>query len=774
MKRKFLLFVAVMVLIITCLAVSLPATAASDKNVVSLNTKYRYLDNNTDPAMNTGSLTSWTLPAFDDSSWKTGTGSFGSVNGKIGVVNKNTPKVGLNFYKSGNSGDTIPTYFFRTSFDLTNPEDYNKIMITAAVDDSFAIYLNGVKIVDTRNQVNTTSTNLYYAGGESFKNFTYCFKSDAGVLLRGENIVAVEVHNDSPTSSDVYFEISRMTLSYENISDTVAEQRTITPGKNETERNLAWFSTIEAAGEVRLAEADRVVNGVFPLDYKSFSVTSTPEKVYHGIKYIKNATLKGLKENTRYAYVIEAGGYVSDVYYFNVGSFGNFEFAYISDAQLMSENHGTAWKDTLNKVINNFGVDLLVSGGDQVDTGDSLALYNVFLTEELSGITFAPSVGPGHESPSILYQEHYNLPNLSTKYGVTIPSANYYYIYNNVLFMHLNSADRSAYTNGEHAKFVEETMKANPYVDWAIVVMHYSLFTTGRYATDDTMMSYRNALAPKLTALGVDLVLSGHDHVYTRSHIMNGTSVGQKLDNGGSVYEPGGTVYINPGSSTGTKFYDKTVNNAEYAAVEKYQTRVGVKISVEGAKLTVSSYDLANMSVFDTFTIEKEKVIHVCELLPVKGKPATCVAAGQKTYYRCACGKAYEDAEGQTLISDPTEWAVIPMDPDAHTGPEVSCLEDAFCIRCGTQYGFAGHVYGEEYVTDSLKHWKVCSVCGIEELHGNHRDVEGAGECKLCKYPMPKEENTVIYVIVASAVAVAAVGAGLAVFLVLRKRKTKI
>ena len=234
-------------------------------------------------------------------------------------------------------------------------------------------------------------------------------------------------------------------------------------------------------------------------------------------------------------------------------------------------------------------------------------------------------------------------------------------------------------------------------------------------------------------------------------------------------------MYINPGSSTGTKFYDKTVNNAEYAAVDKYDTRVAVKISVEGAKLTVSSYDLANMSVFDTFPIEKEKVIHVCDLLTVKGKPATCVAAGQKTYYRCACGKAYEDAQGQTLISDPTEWAVIPMDPDAHTGPEASCLEDAFCIRCGTQYGFVGHVYGEEYVTDSLKHWKVCSVCGIEDFVGDHRDVGGVGECKLCKYPMPKEGgNTVVYVIVASAVAVAAVGAGLAVFLVLRKRKTKI
>ena len=780
MKRKILLCLTVLVLVITSLTVGFSAGAVSDKTVISANTKYRYLDDNTDPASGTGKLTSWTSPTFDDSLWKTGTFSFGSVKGSIGVVNKNTPNVGLNFYKSGNSGDAIPTYFFRTTFELDKPQDYNKITINADVDDSFAIYINGTKIVDTRNQVNSTTTNLYYSGGEAYKNFTYCYNPSDAILYKGTNVVAVEVHNDSPTSSDVYFAINRMTLSYEEIPELiVAEQRTITPGRNETERNLAWFSTIEAAGEIRLAEADRVVNGVFPSDYKSFSVTSTPEKIYHGIKYVKNATLKGLNENTRYAYVIEAGGYVSDVYYFNVGSFDAFEFAYISDAQLTSENSATAWNDTLDKIINGFGVDLLVSGGDQVDIGDSLALYNVFLSEELSGITFAPSVGPGHESPSVLYTEHYNLPNLSTKYGVTIPSANYYYIYNNVLFMHLNSPDRSAYTNGEHAKFVEETMKANPYVDWAIVVMHYSLFTTGRYAEDDSMMSYRNALAPKLTELGVDLVLSGHDHVYARSHIMNGTSVGQKLNNGGSVYEPGGTVYLNPGSSTGTKFYNKTVSNTAYTAVDKYDTRVAVKISVEGAKLTVSSYDLANMSVFDTFTIEKEKVIHVCDLLTVKGRPATCVAAGQKTYYRCACGKAYEDAQGQTLISDPTEWAVIPMDPDAHIGPAATCISEARCVSCGVVYGqIADHTYEDSYATDSTYHWKTCLVCGNEEFLGKHVDVGGVGECKLCKYPMPKQDknntgkdNNLVTIVVIS---VAAVGAGLAVFLVLRKRKTKI
>ncbi|MBR5241701.1 MAG: metallophosphoesterase family protein, partial [Clostridia bacterium] len=645
MKRKILVCLLATLTVLLCLVVTSMAGAPTDKMVISTSTTWKYLDTNTDPAAGLSSLDAWTKPGYNDSSWKSGKGPFGYNYDEAA----NTT---LNFYKSGSSGDVIPTYFFRTTFNLTNAEEYNKIIIRATIDDSFAVYINGTKIADTRTSTNS-STNLFYSGGEKYYYISYCFREGEGLLKNGENTVAVQLHNDRKSSSDIFMNLYDMTIAYEDIPDkALVEQRVMTPGRDETERNLAWFSTASTPGEVRVVDASYVVNGAFPSSgYAAFSVKSVAEKVYSGIKYVKKATISGLEENTRYAYVYAVGGEMSDIYYFNVGSFGDFDFVYISDPQLQEPEDAPLWHSSLDRIVNGLGAELLVCAGDQVSTMDNLSLYQGFITEELSGITFAPSVGPGHESPSILYQEHYNLPNLSTDYGVSNPSANYHYVYNNVLFIHLNSADKTAYTNGEHAEYVEKTMKANPDADWTIVVMHYSFFTTGKYADNGDMIGYRNKLAPKLTELGVDLVLSGHDHIYTRTHLMNGTTVAENVDIvGNTIHEPDGTLYVVAGSSTGTKYYEKTGGDKDYAAKERYKTKNAVKISVTETTLTITAYDLTSLSPFDTVTLDKNP--HSCSLELIKGKAATCIAQGKREYFACECGVAYEDAAGLIPIEN--------------------------------------------------------------------------------------------------------------------------
>ena len=766
MKRKIILCLLATLTVLFCLTVATMAGAPTDKTVISSSTVWKYLDNNTDPAAGLSSLDAWTKPEFNDSAWKSGKSPFGCYS-------DDSYNTELKFYKSGTSGDVIPTYFFRTTFSLTDADLYNKIIIRAKIDDSIAVYLNGTKIIDTRSSHNS-STNLFYSGGEKYYYFSYCFREGSGLLKNGENVLSVQLHNDRSSSSDIFLNLYEMTLAYEDIPDkALVDQRVMSPGRDETERNLAWFSTAKNPGEIRVVDSVYVRDGVFPASgYSTFSVKSVAEKVYSGIKYVKNATITGLEENTRYAYVYAVDGEMSDIYYFNVGSFGDFEFVYISDPQLQEAEDAPLWDFSLDRIVNGLGAELLISAGDQVSTMDDLSLYKGFITEELSGITFAPSVGPGHESPSILYEEHYNLPNLSTQYGVKNPSANYYYVYNNVLFMHLNSNDKSAYESGEHATFVEKTMKANPDVDWAIVVMHYSLFTTGKYASDANMVRYRNALAPKLTELGVDLVLSGHDHVYTRTHLMNGTSVAENVDIVGStIHEPEGTLYVVSGSSTGTKYYDST-GNKDYAAVQRYKTKNAVKISVTETTLTLVSYDLTNLSPFDTVTLDKNP--HSCTLEYQKGKAASCVAEGKRDYYACECGIATEDAAGLIPIENVATWGIIPVDSNAHSGPAGTCIKKAQCVRCGASYGdLAAHTYDDTYENDDTMHWKECTVCGNEEFSGNHVDVGRVGECKLCKYPMPlpEKDNTVLIIAISVAAAVVVGGGGAAFFIIRKKKK---
>lgn len=396
-------------------------------------------------------------------------------------------------------------------------------------------------------------------------------------------------------------DISKRTRSF------IAEEIMITPGRNETERSLAWFSGIGTAGEIRLAEACRVTDGVFPDEYAAFAAESRPVEISPTERYSKRATVTGLKENTRYAFVYAADGYISGVNYFNVGPFGSdFEFFYITDMQIQRPEQYYMWDDTIDKVVNGLGAEFIVCAGDQVSLGNEPALYDAFINDIVSGITFAPSVGPGHESPSALFPAHYNLPNL-TLHGVKDPSADFYYTYNNILFMHINSTDRDGYLNGDHAAFVREVTGAHPEVDWRIVIMHFSLFSTGSYAKSGDMLSYRNALCPVLTECGVDFVLSGHDHVYNRTHFIDGIRVAEPAPAGGVASSPVGTMYIIGGSCTGTKYYQKTLDGAEYAATERYNSKSAVKFEVTGRRIRLTSYDIDTLDVFDSFTVDKTR-----------------------------------------------------------------------------------------------------------------------------------------------------------------------
>ena len=56
--------------------------------------------------------------------------------------------------------------------------------------------------------------------------------------------------------------------------------------------------------------------------------------------------------------------------------------------------------------------------------------------------------------------------------------------------------------------------------DWKIVLMHHPLYTSGRYR--NTSVAHRWAIEPMLLRHGVNVVLSGHEHIYQRSELQDG------------------------------------------------------------------------------------------------------------------------------------------------------------------------------------------------------------------------------------------------------------
>lgn len=131
-----------------------------------------------------------------------------------------------------------------------------------------------------------------------------------------------------------------------------------------------------------------------------------------------------------------------------------------------------------------------------------------------------------------------------------------------------------------------------------------------------------------------------------------------------------------------------------------------------------------------------------------KGTPATCMTAGKKDYYECACGKKFvkdgdnyvettdltiaidsnaHDFEGQPYIDGGAEghYQQCKLNgehhsaTEAHTGGTATCQKLAKCGKCNAEYGtLADHVYGDIVPAKDATideegnvEYKDCNVC---------------------------------------------------------------
>lgn len=381
----------------------------------------------------------------------------------------------------------------------------------------------------------------------------------------------------------------------------------MTVGADETMRNITWFADCDAAGEVRYAEATEMDGDAFPLEYSVANAFARPAEVEGQYSY--KATMRGLQKNTEYVYCIVVGNTVSKNYTFSVKSFDDdFSFTYVTDVQVVDDDFEADWIDTMNKILTSDEFkdsSILVSGGDQVQESTQ-SLYNIFINDDLSSIALAPSYGRLHDEGA-LYDQHFNLPNLSSTYGSDLVTADYYYTYNNVLFMHLNAV--SADYEG-HKTFLENAVATNQDCTWKIVVLHYSFFTEGRHSTDSRVTNLRDALAGKINELGVDLVLSGHDHVYVRSNLMlDATTVSEDVVTDNTVTDPEGTLYICGSKASYRNFYDIDTPVADPAIALRIDDdlKSAMSFAVTDESLTMHAYFLNGDTPveFDNFTIYK-------------------------------------------------------------------------------------------------------------------------------------------------------------------------
>ena len=386
--------------------------------------------------------------------------------------------------------------------------------------------------------------------------------------------------------------------------ETVQKSVILMVGSDETSRNLTWYANVDTAGSVQWAKQSDMQDGLFPAQYNEAAATSiaTNDEGF----YSNQATMTNLEENTAYVYRVVNGDTVSQIYTFETGDFDEgFSFILAGDPQIgagNTESDTVGWDETLDTAIAQLDPDFLVSAGDQVNTNNNETQYTGYLNDALTYLTSATTIG-NHDSGSAAYNEHFNLPNESTQLGATTAGTDYWFVYDNTLFMVINSNNRST---AEHKEFLESAIAQNPDVRWKTVVFHHSVYSTASHVDDGDIIERREELPPMLSELDIDVVLMGHDHVYTRTYMMNGTTPDDSQGVQSEVTNPEGVLYLTANSASGSKYYDIKAPEAAYSAVmDQSYRRTITDIDVTDTSYTMTTYYMDTMEVLDTFTINK-------------------------------------------------------------------------------------------------------------------------------------------------------------------------
>ena len=162
----------------------------TEETILASGSTWRYWDK--------GSLdaTGWQKKTYDDSAWRQGGAPLGYAGKDLGI------RTVVSYGSS--SSNKYPTCYLRTTVDISE-SNVQSVRLDYRCDDGFVVYVDGREAA----RYNMPS------GEISFSTYTPTYSSDwfegsltldASLFKKGRHVVAVEVHNCSGSSSDLFWD----------------------------------------------------------------------------------------------------------------------------------------------------------------------------------------------------------------------------------------------------------------------------------------------------------------------------------------------------------------------------------------------------------------------------------------------------------------------------------------------------------------------------------------------------------------------------------------
>ncbi len=397
---------------------------------------------------------------------------------------------------------------------------------------------------------------------------------------------------------------------------------TMQVGTTAAEVRFNWMSPDGQAGKV-------VWNNTATQESRTVDASCEPSATMQGY-YVNKAEVADLEPGVIYTYRVgnDSGGWSPEYEYQIPQTEGNnFTFLFVSDAQIgQSEKEAMeVTVDTWDKVVTRLTTYVpealfMIHGGDQVAEFGNAEQYDGFLNHlGLYGIPLAPVPGnhdiateEGAEEKGFptgpYFYEHFNVPNRSEHYGMSKfdKDGDYWFVRKNTLFVVLNSSTQQ-FIN-EHEEEVDRFIAANPEVTWRVLIQHYPAYSGVEHNREKINEGITNSMIRMGEIFDFDLILAGHDHVYSRSaFVARSGDVYSDYDyaSGSTAVNPEGVMFVTAGTASGC-MYGLPALADPLVVVGENEVPTAVKIDVSDTEMHITAYEVDSWTVFDEYTIRKE------------------------------------------------------------------------------------------------------------------------------------------------------------------------
>jgi hypothetical protein len=481
---------------------------------------WRYLDDGSDPQ------TDWKEIWHDDDAWDLGRAELGYGDDLDGRPETTVISGGPD------PNNRYITTYFRRFFFVEDVASIRSLTAHLLRDDGGIVYLNGTEVLrshmpDGPVDFLTLASAPGVNGAEETTFFTGSINPQ--VLFNGINLVAVEIHQHLPSSSDLSFDFELVAN-----EDTNPPAAAVVRGpylQNLTPSSLVvrWRTDAPTDSRVRF--------GLQP-NALSWTAGGATPKTEHTV------TLTNLAPDTRYYYEIGGGGvFVGGPDYFFVTGPATqrpTRIWVIGDSGSASAGvpaGPTAVYQRYREFTGNRYTDLWLMLGDNAyyngtDAEYQVAVFNLY--PELLRQTALWSTIGNHETYSVepdglhAYLSIFTLPTAGEAGGEPSGNERYYsFNYGNIHIVCLDSEESGRAPGSPMLTWLEEDLAANTN-DWTIAMWHSPPYSKGSHDSDNlfdnfgNMTDMRANIVPILERYGVDLVLCGHSHNYERSFLMDG------------------------------------------------------------------------------------------------------------------------------------------------------------------------------------------------------------------------------------------------------------